>query len=142
MQPDTILSNGGRLPARSLLQAWIQLRIQHALSNPPYPCKEMCQIGGVGNAPLFDTGSWCGGALPGGQLTPRSPPRFSCCISASPVHLPCKFFAIPQIGASAHPVPLPVGVAGGTSGGVGNTASFTHAIPSEATQQQRNDPRC
>jgi hypothetical protein len=51
MQPDTILSDGERLPARSPPRALIQLSIQHALSNLPYPCKEMHQFGGVCNAP-------------------------------------------------------------------------------------------
>ncbi len=141
-QPNTILSDGKRFPAHSPLQAWIRLSTRHVLSDLPNPCKEMHQFGGVGNAPPFDTGGRCSRALPNGQLTASSLPRSSHCVSASPAHLPCKFFTIPQIGASAHPVPPPVGVAGGTSGSVGGIASSARALPSEATQQQHGDPRC
>jgi hypothetical protein len=129
MPPGIILSDGKRLPAHSPLRAPILLHIQFVLFDLPCPCKEMHQFGGVGNAPPFGTGGRCGGALPDGQLTASSLPRSSCFLSTLPVYSPCKFFANPQKGVSAHPVPPLGGVAGGTSGGVGGIASAAHVVP-------------
>jgi hypothetical protein len=99
----------------------------------PCPCKEMHQFGGVDNAPPFDTDGQCGRALPNGQFTTSSLPRSSCFLSALPMYSPHKVFANPLKSASACPAPLPGGVAGGTSGGVGSIASAGRAVPSEAT---------
>jgi hypothetical protein len=132
-QPGTILSDGERLPAHFLPRAWILLHIHFVMFDLPCPCKEMHQFGSVGNAPPFGTGGRCSGALPDGQLTASSLPRSSCFLSALPVYSPCKFFANPQKGTSACPVPPPGGVAGGMASGVGGIASAAHAVPSEVT---------